>query len=517
MTFPLSLVGRLSRRFPWGSLIASGLLLAAGGCITPWERSALLKDDLAEIGSVQGPTERRLRGYLKGRPAEATADEGLLKPIAGTDDYLAAEELYEAGQYAEAEKAFKKVARKYKKSEIREDALFMQAESAFAQQKYAAAHDRYAQLLKDSPTTRHLDVISQRLFKIAMIWLDHPRIAEMDEIQQVNHERYGERLPPKEGTEAPKRNIFIPNFTDQTKPIFDAHGNALAALKSIWTNDPTGPLADDALMLAASYYARTGDFLEADRHFTLLREQFPNSPHVQKAFELGSHVKLMSYQGAMYDGKALHDSEQLKLATLRLYPEFENKERLEAELKKIEDAKADRLWALVKYYEGKGRKKSAAVYCHMLLSEHPKSKHAQAARDRLEQYGPAYADGRALMNPYPDPPKTLLSAILPPDDRGGEPAVPPPPQAKPEQPKYGAKLALIKPERVQNPAPQPKTAESDAGSPPRRGGWPRIVPPRQLPEDIDARPAPPGKSRLESVPPADEEADDDTSAGHTRL
>src|SRR5262249_38308122 len=161
-------------------------------------------------------------------------------------------------------------------------------------------------------------------------------------------------------------------------------GNALSALRSIWTNDPTGPLADDALMLAASYHARAGDFIEADRHYTMLREQFPNSPHVQKAFELGSHVQLMSYQGAPYDGKTLSDAEQLKLATLRLYPEMEGKPRMEAELARIEQAKGDRYWAMIVFYERKGRKKAAATYCHLLLSEHPKSRYADAVREKLK-------------------------------------------------------------------------------------------------------------------------------------
>ncbi len=505
-------------------------LAAASGCVTPWERSALLNDKRAEIGSVQGPTERRLRGMLwEKKRDEADDGDALLKPIAGIDDYHDAEQMFEDEQYAAAEEAFKKIAKKYKKSEIREDALFMQAEAAYAQEKYARAHDRYAQLIKDYPTTRHLDDVSQRMFKIAMKWLDHPEVAEVDEIQQVNHQRYGERLPPKSETDVPKRNVVMPNFLDKSKPMFDPQGNAISALKSIWTNDPTGPLADDALMLAASYYARTGDFVEADRHYTLLREQFPNSPHVQKAFELGSHVKLMSYQGSTYDGKMLNDSEALKQATLRLFPELESRERIEAELAKIEQAKADRLWSLVVYYEGKRRKKASATYCHMLLAEYPDSRHARKCRDKLEQYGPAYADGRALLSSYPDPPRTLWSSIFPPDDHGGEPLPPPPAPSttKPERP--GSKFALIKPKEPEA-AERPAPPDDDMPPPPRKSGIRRLLP-RPLPEDVDqdAVPAPIGQSRLDDAPAEEDstaddafddpspDAEDDLGAGHTKL
>lgn len=546
------------------------LLLCLAGCMTPWEKSTLLKDDRAEIGSVQGPTERRLLGrrWERRKAGEDSDEDGLLKPIAGIDDYHAAEKLYEDEKYPEAEKAFKTVAKKFKKSEIREDALFMQAEAAFSQEHYADAHDLYAQLLKDYPTTRHLDVISKRMFKVAMIWLDHPEVAEVGEIQQVNHDRYSVKLPPADKSRQPKRNVLVPNFTDETRPLFDPQGNAITALRSIWTNDPTGPLADDALMLAASHYARSGDFVEADRHFTMLREQFPNSPHVQKAFELGAHTKLMSYEGADYDGKSLTDAEQLKLATLRLYPEMENKGRLEKELKKIQLAKADRLWSMAEFYYGKGNKKASAIYCHLLLSEYGNSPYAEKAEEHLARLGPGYADGRALQSSYPDPPKTLITSIFPPDDNGGIP-VPPPDPSLPSPPKLGAKLALFKPERVQQRAPSsapesqeklgaklaivkpPKanaTASSSSGKSkvnpkppahlpsndedeeseletasdsdeesPRRKGRPKPLPERI---DSEAKPAPFGRpipNDGEEAHDVDETEDEDSAAGHTRL
>src|SRR5690606_363411 len=159
----------------------------------------------------------------------------------------------------------------------------------------------------------------------------------------------------------------------------DTSGNALAALKSIWMNDPTGPLADDAVMLAASHYARQEDWVEADRMFTLLREQFPQSPHVQTAFELGSHVKLMSYQGAAYDGKTLDDAEKLKRSLKQLYPNADQA-RIELELSKIEIARAARIWEQVVFYQRKNLPRSVAVNCHLLLKRFPNSPYAEPAR-----------------------------------------------------------------------------------------------------------------------------------------
>lgn len=384
-----------------------GLALVASGCVTPWEKSSLLGGRETTIDNVQGPTERGLRNFFRKKELEDyAAGNGSLKPIAGTEEYLAAEELYEAEEYDKAAAAFKKVARKYKKSEIREDALFMEAESQYNLGYYARAQDNYSELLRDYPSTRHLDDVSKRLFEIARNWLDFPEAADVGEVEQVNYDNFGDKLPPPAPVEKKGGAVaFWPNLTDPARPLFDPEGNGVGALRLIWLNDPTGPLADDALMLAASHYARSGNFIEADRHYTLLREEYPNSPHVQNAFVLGSHVKLMSYEGPDYDSKSLEDAEQLKESILRLYPNLEDRQRVEAELAKIELAKAAREWEQVVFYERKNNPRAQAVYCHLVIQRFPNSPYAQMARDRLKELGPEYVSGGKLLDPQPDQPK----------------------------------------------------------------------------------------------------------------
>lgn len=386
-------------------MLVGGLLaLLLPGCVTPWERSALLKGRQDNIDNIHGPTERRLLGSLwEKKKEEVDPGDGTFKPIPGTEEYVAAEEFYKDEKYDVAQASFKKVASKYKKSEIREDALFMQGEAAYQQGNFYQAENAYAKLLRDYPSTRHLDDVSKRLFEIARQWLDFPKVAEVGEIQQANFDDFGNRLPAEKPPESAKAPVWVPNFTDKSKPWFDTEGNGVACLRLIWLNDPTGPLADDALMLAASHYARRNNFVEADRHFTLLREEYPNSPHVQNAFVLGSHVKLMSYQGANYDGKTLEDAESLKKSILRLYPDSQDSKRIEAELARMEEAKADREWELVVLYERKGNKRAQAVYCHLLIDRFPQSQAAQRAKQRLQELGPAYASGQRLLSSQPDP------------------------------------------------------------------------------------------------------------------
>lgn len=379
------------------------LCLILCGCKTPLNVDAL-KGSWASIDDVRGPLQRRM---------EANTDAGR-RPDDHEKRILYEEAMthFEAGEYNRAEKGFKKAASEgwfngekftwknlfsrekpdeavWKRgSRVREDALFMLAETYYKQERYPKAQDAYAALMKEYPSTRYLDRSTRQLFEIARNWLGAPDFVTTEEVQQVNLENPSktERTPVKRN-ETPHGMILIPNVTDRTRPVFDTPGRALSALKQIWLNDPTGPLADDALMLTASYYFRKGDYQEADRVFSILREEYPKSPHLRTAFVLGSHVKLMSYQGASYDGRQLEEARLLKESALRLFPDLPEKERLKRELEKIEEAKAQRDWDKVEFYRRKRKPEAMAVYCREILRNYPESRYAEMARGTLVELG----------------------------------------------------------------------------------------------------------------------------------
>ncbi len=501
--------GRMALR---GVALLSVLSLLSG-CASAWEKSWLLKDSTPNIARVQGPTERRLRNLLWLRDQENANDTDSLKPLAGTEDYVAATDIYKDERFAEAQKAFKKVSKKYKKSDIREDALFMQAEAAYQQDHYAKAHDVYAVLLKEYPSSRHLDVVSERLFKIGRIWLDFPEVAKLGEVQQVNYDDPKRKLPAEEPVKSSGRPIFIPNFTNKSEPLFDTAGNGAAALQAIWMNDPTGPLADDAMMLVASHHARQGNFVEADRFFQMLRETFPNSPHLQEAFLLGSHVKLMSYQGAEYEGKTLNEARLLKESTLRLYPDIADKDRLKRELAQIDEATAAREWEQVQLWLRKGKKRAATVYCNQVIDRFPNSPYAQKARDQLEALGPEYASGAVLLQAT-DPKKTpLWERVIPPSQpkpamAKAAPAKPPyaPDATAEESPSRWLANPFKRSPKLDEPSKDENSEEmevrdddTETNDPAKKRGWFRWSPPRRLPVDADAKevePAASGRSKL---------------------
>ncbi len=299
---------------------------------------------------------------------------------------------------------------------IRAEAAFYLGETHFHQKETRKARDYYKLIVKDYPSTPFVDRSSRRLFEIAREWIGDQEFATSEEVAQVNLEEPS-RVDPVTKSPAPHRWYHV-NLTDQSRPRFDTNGYAIDALRTIWTYDSTGPLADDALMLAATYHLREGDYVESDRLFTLLREQFPKSSHLQSAFVIGSHVKLASYQGAAYEEEQLVEAKQLKESTLRLFPDAPEADRIRRELGGIQDAQAQRLWTRAMFWQKKGKPDAVAVYCKRVIEEYPESKYAEQARQELEKLGqkPTSSLKRMTLPPVPKTPNLNPFKSEPADD-----------------------------------------------------------------------------------------------------
>jgi outer membrane protein assembly factor BamD (BamD/ComL family) len=413
MTNRLPVQCRRGRRFAWRraagrtrALAWAALFLPAfAGCKTGIDASALQANDEAAIqqmsntDDVHGPMERFLSS-LDLRESEEKKRKKIhyVNPPEAMALYKKGEDLMKEKKYKEAETVFwKEVAEKYKDYPIREDAIFLSGECYYFQRLYADADDQYSLVVKEYSTTRHMDEISRRKFAIARKWLGFPSektgIITASQVQPVNFDDPSSTPAPKDDYRLPSGVTYtvplLPNFTDRTRPWFDTQGRALDALKSIWLNDPTGPLADDALMLSASYYLRKGDYVEADHLYELLRKEFNHSKHLENAYVLGAHCKLMSYQGPDYGGTELDEAKKLIQTTLKLYPHRPDRDRMEGDLKKIELAKAAQLWSNVKFWKVKANPKAVAICCKEVIQKYPNSDYARMAREELAKIKPA--------------------------------------------------------------------------------------------------------------------------------
>jgi outer membrane protein assembly factor BamD (BamD/ComL family) len=292
-----------------------------------------------------------------------------VKKLAGMDlneplarqQFQEAEELFRQGQYAEAAAKYKSAAKHWPDSPLEEDAMFMRAECLFFSDKYPAASDTYAELLKKYENSRHLDKVVSRQFSIAHYW---------HELQQAR----------------PKMSIS-PNLLDKTRPRFDTNGNSLAAFESVRLNDPTGPLADDSVMATANAYFLNDRYEDADYYYGLLRDEYPKSEHLIEAYVLGLKAKLRKYGGPQYDATPLKEAEQLIEVMLEQFPDElgDEKARVIQAGRAVRAQLAERDWHMGEFYHKQKYYRAASIYYENLVNEYSDTQFAQMAKDRLAE------------------------------------------------------------------------------------------------------------------------------------
>lgn len=263
-------------------------------------------------------------------------------------------------RFLEAAKQFEWAAFRWPDSALQEDAYFMAGEAYFFADQYSKAAEQYEKLLKGYPNSRYRETVSARRFDIGRYWIE------------VN--RKNPHWP------------LTPNFTDETRPLWDTPGEALRILDKLRLEDPTGKLADDAVFATANAHFARGDYITASGDYKALIETYPHSEHQFDAHFMRLQAELYRYQGADYSGESLDEAEKLIRQIKKQFPNEAEKHRvyLNRSYLKIRFAKADRLYQRGLYYEKQGYNRSAAIFYNKVVSEFSDTKFAAEAQERLE-------------------------------------------------------------------------------------------------------------------------------------
>lgn len=275
--------------------------------------------------------------------------------------YKEGEDLYRQRKFAEAASRFKTAADRWPDTPLEEDALFLLAECQFFTDQYSKALDTYGTLMKKHENSRYMDKAVARQFAIGRYW------EQMD--------AYEPHWP------------VTPNFIDKTRPLFDTWGNAIKAYENARLNDPTGPMADHALMAAANANFVRGRYEDAAYNYDLLRKEYPKSDHMVQASVLGMKSKLEMYHGPMYDGKPLVEANKIAEQALNQFPDRlgPEKDRIVQARNHMVEGIAERDWAMGQYYDKRGYYGAARYYYEAVIKSHPQTHVAQMARSRLEE------------------------------------------------------------------------------------------------------------------------------------
>jgi len=278
--------------------------------------------------------------------------------------YAEGEALYRAQKFAAATKKFKDAAGRWPDSRLQQDAMFYLAESEFYNKQYPEAVNAYDELLEKYPNSPHLDDVVRRQFDIARYWEDH------------------HQWQPHWAT--------TPNVLDETRPLFDTLGHALRTYDNIRLNDPTGPLADDAIMASANSFFLRGRYSDADYQYGLLRSEYPNSEHQFEAHILGLQCKLRKYQGPDYDNTPLLEAKKLvKQLKVQFAGQLNSEERArQSEIQaQLNRQLAERDWKMAQYFDDGEHYGSAKFYYAQLVRDYPNTPLAEQARGRYLELG----------------------------------------------------------------------------------------------------------------------------------
>ncbi len=295
-----------------------------------------------------------------------------------------------ASQFEKAAKDYAAASKRCAGTSLAEDCLMMSAESYFFADLYPKAVERYSELIKKHPNTRYLDLVDQRRFAIARYWL---ALKKQDSSMEVV------------------------NLTNSERPATDTFSYAVKLLDRIRFDNPTGKLADDATMAAATANFEQGKFAEADVLFTDIRENFPQSEFQFQAHLLGLKCKQELYEGPDYDGGMLVEGEKIINQMVQYFPQESatHREHLESELKDIRLKIAQRDYTMAKFYDSKKEYGAARVYYDLVRSDHKNTNLALESEARLAQIGGLPTDPEnsmqwlADMFPKEEPPKPLIA------------------------------------------------------------------------------------------------------------
>lgn len=274
--------------------------------------------------------------------------------------YADAEGLFRVENYSQAAKSLKTAIARWPDSKLEQDAMFLLAECYFFSEKYPEANDAYEALVQKYANTPHLDKLIRRQFEIAQYW--------------EKHHQYRPHLP------------ITPNIFDKKRPLFDTAGRAIKVYDNIRLNDPTGPLADDAVMATANAYFLRGRYRDADYYYDLLRNEYPRSEHQYEAHVLGLQCKLRKYGGPDYVGEPLEEAQKLsRQLRTQFAAELDDEQRRRlAEIDgRLNHQLALRVHRMAEYFDGKKEYGAARRYYADVVNEYPQTELAEAAKVRL--------------------------------------------------------------------------------------------------------------------------------------
>ena len=295
-----------------------------------------------------------------------------------------AQKLYDQGQFKAAQAVFSDLADNTRNPPpLAEKARFMEAECLRERGRLPDAAASYHRLLQDFPYGAYRGRSCEQMYAIAYNWLDSGTLKKI-EAEQAGTARPWWQEPPA-----------LPNFTDNSRPLFDTEGEALQVLDNVQTHDGVGPNADRALFWLGYVNFYRGRFDDADHYFSQLVEFHKDSKLRPVAMDLAIVAKNNATGGPVYDSTKASEALQLIHQAEATMPAYASDPQKMAELGRRKDEVrfqlAQKLIEQGKYYE-RSNHPASAFFCYDLVTrQHPGTSSAKFAAERMAALGPVRA------------------------------------------------------------------------------------------------------------------------------
>jgi TolA-binding protein len=268
------------------------------------------------------------------------------------------------GQYSKAAGEFEWAAYYCPKTALEEDARYHAAECYYQDKRFAYAVKQYTLLLENFPSSPYKTEAITNMYEIARTW-----------IKQVTEDK-----------------VSYVNVSDRSRPTFDTFGYAERALKTIFMNCPSDPMAAESLFLLAHGHMRLGraqgdaSFEHAAEYFKQLRDCYPNSERVVEAMRLEVVCREKAGLGANYDPRHIDEARLVADQLLGQYSlPADQKDEIVEIRNHLNEEKAKNLWVIAKFWDDRYDYGAARLGYREIIEKYPATSYADKARQRYEQ------------------------------------------------------------------------------------------------------------------------------------
>ena len=187
-------------------------------------------------------------------------------------------------------------------------------------------------------------------------------------------------------------NIGFSYLTGATRRLFGLEVNAesrgLEVLNNLIKDYPFMNFTDDAIFHCGNWYLKNNQPDEAERYFTRLVREYPESDWIAAAQLLAGDAAMAQLKGVDYDLGILVNAERYYRRYLRLFPGQGDAARARESLEQIEAFKARRRLQIADFYIRIEKFESARIYLEKVLLEFDGTPEAAEARQVLEEIRP---------------------------------------------------------------------------------------------------------------------------------